>query len=234
MANEAEVSMKLRILLMLSFLALSGLALAAPQPAAPFGQGLVNWLSKNLDEVDVRPGTDLAAYRKVMIDPAQVSMQKGWLKSINQTRDVSRWLVPADQKEITDNMTESMNRVVADTFRSRGYEVVSAPGPGVLRLTPSVVDLWLNAPDVPSANLTREFSVDTADATLNLDARDSVSGELLAKVIDRSTAREIRRINYTSKVSNLFWMDALFRQWTGACIVEFEASSGKVRTSSAR
>lgn len=230
--------MKLRTVMVLSVAALAGMAIAAPQPQpapARFGQGLVTWLSTNLDEVDIKPNVDLAAYRKVLIDPAQVKFEKGWLKSINGTRDVSRWLTPEDQQRISDDMTDSMNRVVAEMFKNRGYEIVPAAGPGVLRLTPSVTDLYLNAPDVQSANLSREFSVNTADATLNLDVRDSVTGDFLAHVVDRSTAREMQRLpKYTSSVSNLFWMDALFRQWTGYCIAEFEAASGSMKTSSAQ
>jgi hypothetical protein len=226
--------MKLRTFVVLSLAAVSGAVFAASQPPNQLGQGLMTWLSKNLDEVYVKANTDLAAYRKVMIDPAQVSFQKGWLKSINSTRDVSRWLTPEYERELRDNLADSMNRVVADTFKGRGYEVVTAAGPGVLRLTPTVTDFFLNAPDLKSAGPTREFSVDAADATLNLEVRDSVSGETLARVVDRSNARQMRRINYTTDISSVFWSDALFRQWTGACIAEFEASSGRVKTSLAQ
>jgi len=230
--------MKASNLMIISIAMLAGAAVAAPQPApapAQFGQGLVTWLSKNLDEVDIRPNTDLGAYRKVMIDPATVTFEKGWLKNINYTRDISRWITPDDQQRIADDMATNMNRVVADIFRGRGYEVVDAAGPGVLRLTPSVTDLFLNAPDVQMANPSREFSINTADASLNLDVRDSVSGTLLAHVVDRSTAREMQHLpKYTSSVTNLFWMDALFRQWTGYCIAEFEAASGSMKTSSAQ
>ncbi|HTR58231.1 MAG TPA: DUF3313 family protein [Casimicrobiaceae bacterium] len=194
----------------------------ATAPSAP--DGLAAWLSKNFDEVYVRPNTDFAGYRKVIIDQPQVAFQKGWLKSLNRTRDVSRWLSQDDERRITDDMAAGMGRVFTDVFRTQGYEVAAAPGPGVLRLTVNVNDVFLNAPDVPAAGPTRLFSTDTADATLVLEARDAVSGALVARFVDRRTAREIKPVyNYTTSVSNQFWMDALARQWATNSVKELQA-----------
>ena len=213
----------------------AGAAVAQPHPASRrIGEELVSWVTKNFDEAYVKPGANLATYRKVMIDPTQVVFQTGWLKSINYSRDVSRWLRPADQQQIADDMSSGMGRVFVDVFKSRGYEVVTAPGPGVMRIAPNVTDLYLNAPDVQSANLTRTFNVNTADATLLLEARDSVTGVVLARFVDRSTVRELKqRINYATDVSNLFWMEAAARTWATNASKEFEAAPDRVRTSSA-
>jgi len=213
-----------------------GAAAAQPQPASPrIGDELVSWITQTFDEAYVKPDANLPAYRKVLIDPPQVVFQKGWLKDINYTRDPARWLRPADQQKIVDDMSAGVGRVFTDVFKSRGYEVVAAPGPGVLRITPNVTDVYLNAPDVQSANLTRTFNVNTADATLVLDARDSVTGATLARFVDRSTVREARqRLNYATDVSNLFWMEAAARIWATNASKEFEAGPDRVRTSSAR
>jgi len=205
-------------------IAATAAAAAAPQmPAPATTDGLVAVAVKNLDEMYVRPNTELAAYRKVIIDQPTVTFQKGWLKSINGTRDVSRWLTPDDQRRLEENFAAGMRANMTDAFKSRGYEVVTEAGPGVLRLSPSVTELFLNAPDVQSANLTREFSRDTGLATLNLEARDAVSGTLLARIIDHDTARELRNrpVVYTSDVSNVFNMNGLFRQWAESCIKAF-------------
>jgi hypothetical protein len=130
--------------------------------------------------------------------------------------------VPDDERKIASDLAADLGLVVADVFRARGYEIAAAPGPGVLRLTPSVTDLYLNAPDVSSSITTRLFNVDTADATLVLEARDAVTGNLLARVVDRSTVHELKRVNRVSDVSNLFSMDAAFRQWTANCVKEFQ------------
>ena len=172
--------MSQRILAALSLLILGGASsLAATPPAGPVGaDGLVTLQASKLDEFSVRPNADLASYRKVIIDPAKVEFKKGWLKAINSTRDLSRWLTASDQQQIADTAAASLNGVVADAFKARGYEIVTAPGPGVLRVSPRVTELYVNAPDVPAAAPARLFNVDAGDATLALEARDSASGTL--------------------------------------------------------
>ena len=231
--------MKLRTLAFVSVAAVAIAGFASAQPApAPVGSQLVAWLSQNLDEVYLRPNTNWAGYHKVIIDQPRVIFDRYWLKSMNSTRDVSRWITPADQQDIADNLTIVLGRAVGSEFATRGYEVVKDPGPDVLRVSPTVADFYLNGPDVTSSNLSREFTQDAGQATLILDARDSVTGADLGRIVDRSLAREELRnrakfANRTTQVSNLFWMDGLFRSWTGYCIKEFAMASDRVKTSSA-
>ena len=92
----------------------------------------------------------------------------------------------------------------------------------MLRLTPSVTDLYVNGPDVPAPGIQRTFVRDAGKATLGLEVRDAVTGTLLARVVDRDTAREIRLNNRATSVSNQFWFDALFRQWAANCADDLE------------
>ena len=200
-------------------------AVAAPDAAIPAtSEGLVAVKSRTLDELYVRPSADLSAYRRIIVDPAHAALKKNWLKDMNTQRDVQRWLRPDDAARITDEAASSLRAVVTETFKTRGYEVASAPGEGVLRLTASATDVYVNAPDVPSPGIQRTIVRDAGDATLRLDVRDAVSGMLLARVVDRGTAREIRLNNMATSVSNQFWFDALFRQWAASCATELEKS----------
>jgi hypothetical protein len=214
----------------------AGAALAQPQPASPrLGDELVKWITQTFDEAYVKPDANLAGYRKVIIDKPQVAFQKDWLKTINRTRDVSRWLSAADQQKYADDISAGMGDVFADVFKARGYEVVTAPGPGVLRVTPGVTDLYLNAPDAQSSNLTRTFNRETGDATLVVDARDAVTGAVLAHFVDRRTVRDTigRRPQHTSDVLNVFWMEGASRTLATNTIKEFEGSPSRLKTSSA-
>jgi hypothetical protein len=175
--------------------------------------------------VYVRPDANFEAYRKVVVDPARVEFKKGWLRSINATRGPSRWLVPEDAANIADNAATSLNEVVVASFTSRGYEVVTAPGVGVLRVSANVTDLVVNAPDVASASMQALYNITAGEATLTLEVRDAATGTLLGRVVDRGTARELSsRINRAFGVTNVFWFDALFRQWTANSIKEFESA----------
>ena len=141
--------------------------------------------------------------------------------------------MPEDAQRIIDEAAVSLSTVVAETFKSRGYEIAAAPGEGVLRLYPSVTDLYVNAPDVPTPGIQVAIVRDGGLATLRLDVRDAVTGVLLARVVDRDMAREIRLNNRANSVSNLFWFEALLRQWAADCAMEFE-TAGTGKTAQAR
>ena len=218
--------MRLRSLFLTAVVA--GTAFAAAAPAAipeQVGEGLTRVSSRTLDELYVRPQADLRAYRQVMIDSPRVELQTGWLKRMNETRDVTRWLVPADAQQIADDAALAMRSAVAAAFEARGYKIATAPGSGVLRLSPTVTDLFVNAPDVPAPGI--QVGVvyqEGGTATLRLDAHDAVTGALIGQVVDRDTAREVRNFNRATRVSNNFWFEAMFRQWAQNCAREFEAA----------
>ena len=210
--------------------AVPGAAACAAEPQAAseaVREGLVAVESRNLDELYLRPNADLAAYRKVLIDPVRAEIRGDWQKNLNYTRNVSRWVRPDDARLIAAEAASSLESALAEAFKARGYEGTAAPEPGVLRLSPSVADLYVNAPDRFSPWTTKTFTRDAGQATLLLEARDAVSGALLARVVHHGTAREISRLNAASDVSNRFWFDTLFRRWTADCIAEFEASRNR-------
>ncbi len=214
---------------------LAGSAFAAPKDAAvpATSDGLVAVQSRNLGELYLRPDNDLSRYHKIIVDPGRAAFKKDWLKDTNAQRGVQRWLMPEDAQRIIDEAAVSLSTVVAETFESRGYEIAAAPGEGVLRLSPSVTDLYVNAPDVPAPGIQAAIVRDGGQATLRLDVRDSVTGALLARVVDRDMAREIRLNNRANSVTNLFWFEALFRQWAANCAMEFE-TAGTRKTAQAR
>ena len=207
------------------FAALPGDSRAAvADPARVAAQdGLVSVRSRNLDEVYLLPRADLTGYRKVMIDPPEVVFRKNWLKDLNATRGPSRWIPASEAQEIATMGAASMAKMVADQFVAKGYEIVTAPGAGVLRVTPSATELDVYEPDVPFARPERLYTKDAGTATLGLELRDSQSGALLGLVVDRSTAYQVRRINPTTQTSNEFWFDTMFSRWTANCIVAMQA-----------
>jgi len=220
--------MNVQALFIVCVAAIAGAASAAePQAASEAREGLLAVQSRNLDELYLRPNADLAAYRRILIDPVRAEIRSDWQKNLNYTRNVSRWVGPDDAKRMAADAASSLESVIAQTYKARGYEIAAAPEPGVLRLTASISDLYVNAPDRYSPWTVKTFTRDAGQATLALEARDAVSGTLLARVVHHGTAREISRINAASDVSNRFWFDTLFRRWTADCIAEFEAGRNR-------
>jgi len=193
---------------------LGGMALTVPASiAAPASyDGLVAVQSRNLDQLYVRPDVDMARYQKVMIDPVTVEFSKEWDKSVNDPRYVTR-VRPEDARRIADETTGNLGGILADALRMRGYEIITAPGPGVLRLSPHVTDLYVNAPDVFPPGRTRSFARDAGEATVTLEARDASNGTLLAVVSDHATAQDMLRLSRANNVTNTFWFDGMFKRF---------------------
>ena len=221
--------MNIQTLFIVCVAAIAGAACAAePQAASqPTGEGLVAVQSWNLDEVYLRPNADLAAYRKVLIDTVRAEVRGDWQKNLNYSRNVSRWVGPDDVKRMAADAASNLESVLAQTYKARGYEIAAAPEPGVLRLSASISDLYVNAPERYSPWTVKTFTRDAGQATLVLEARDAVTGALLARVVHHGIAREISRINPASDVSNRFWFETLFKRWTADCIAEFEAGRNR-------
>ncbi len=199
-------------------------AFAATNPAA---EGLAAVKSSTLDQVYLRPAVNLADYRKVMVEPARVEMLKGWRKSINQQREPSRWITVEDEQDLVRKAAAGMTGAVVEAFKAKGFEIVTAPGPGVLRVSPSTTDLFVNAPDTVTA--TRQGQItqfEAGDATLDMEIRDSTNGNVVGLVSDRNAARQVGRLNRVTLISNQFWFDAMFSAWARNCATEIAMARG--------
>jgi hypothetical protein len=193
--------------------ALGGTAMAAESTSPPpTYAGLVAVQQRNLDRLYVRPDASLARYQKVIIDPVTVAYSKDWDKSVNDPRHPAR-IGPEDARRIAEETTANVGSILAETLKSRGYEIVTAPGPDVLRLTPHVTDLYVNAPDLLPPGRTRSYARDAGEATVTLLASDASNGVLLAVLSDRGTAGETLRLSRANSVSNNFWFDGMFRKF---------------------
>ena len=175
--------------------------------------GLITLHSRHLDEVRVRPQVDLAAYRRVLIEPAPVNLRTE--ANINQR--YPRRIAPEEANLIVREAASSIEAALVEAFKARGYEIAAASGPGVLRLSPRVAELVVNAPDDPMSGRTYAFTREAGEATLVVDARDALSGDLLASIRHKDTAGQLGRLNIANEVTNRFWFEGFFRRWAVDC-----------------
>ena len=222
--------MNFKMFLVLATAAVGGAMLPALSQAAEAPPaGLVPVRSINLDEFYARPDAGLAGYRKVMIDPVQIAFRSDWNQSEQDYRGKTRRLLPSDVKAIADDMAATFQGSVAEGFKERGYEIVSAPGPDVLRLTPIATELYVNVPDETPPGQTRYLSKDAGEATLILEARDP-NGNLLARIVDHRISRQskgtrLSDLRRTTNVASSFWFDETFRRWAADCARAFQGAA---------
>jgi hypothetical protein len=208
---------------------------AQAAPAAPeVYEGLVKVRSKNLDTVYLLPGADFRAYAKVMIDAPEVKFKQGWVKDVNRGRSVSSRVSENDAQQIAKAMRSGFEGVFAGAFKAKGYEVVAAAAPDVLRLSPAIVNLYLNAPNPSGPGVRQTYTVEAGEATFVLQAGDSTTGALLGIAIDR---RETRNRGYgmlATTGTNSADFEDLFKRWADICVRGLDALKAAQRAGSAQ
>jgi hypothetical protein len=205
---------------------------AGSAAAASDLDGLVKVKSNRLDQVYLRPGADFRRYTKIMLTPTQVTFDKSWLTDLNSRNSriaVLQGTTVADAERIAEDVRSGLRDGFANAFRNAGYEIVSAPGADVLGLSVRVIDLYINAPaTVTQALPSRVYTKDAGHATLALEVRDSTTGALLERVVDRRTAGYRggpRSFRITTTASNQIDFESLFDVWARSCIDELKAQS---------
>jgi hypothetical protein len=202
-------------------------ALLAPSPHAaaalpPPYEDLVQVKSKKLDAVYLLPGANFSGYSKIMVDPVQVSFRKDWVKETNRSRGLSGKIDEEDAQRIAQAARSGFESIFTSAFKAKGYEVVTNPGGDVLRLSPAIANLYINAPQSGGPGISRTYTVEAGGATLVLEARDSTTGAILGVAIDRSETRGSGYATLTSSVSNRADFEQLFKRWADICIKGFE------------
>jgi Protein of unknown function (DUF3313) len=162
----------------------AGPAMAAKPPTT--WDGLVQVKSKRLDLVYLQPGADFRAYTKVLIEPTEVAFAKDWQRDYNRsTRALSSRVSDKEAQATISEAVKAADMIFANAWTKGGYAVVSTPGPDVMRVKTGVVNIWVNAPDRPTAGRSYSFSSEAGRATLFVEARDSTTGALLGRAVDQ-------------------------------------------------
>ncbi len=210
----------------LFFLALLlGIAGCAAQPTVT-SDGLVSERSAKFDELYLRPNADLSAYRRALIEPVPVTFAKDYLTrqhGLNHLLAQPLGKPYQDPDAVAEDLATLMQASLRDAFTAAHYEIVGEPGPGVLRISARIDELFINAPDEMSSSVKAAFNRETGQATLSLNAVDSTTGQVLARVVHRTIVREATRANLADDTTNRFWLETAFRRWAGSVATEFAA-----------
>lgn len=202
--------------------------LAAPHAKAqdePNGtwDGLVEVKPKRIDAGFLLPGADFRPYKKIMMDPVEVAFKKDWMKDYNRdTATLSQRLTQEDIDNIAKAARENFEEVFTEAYREAGLEIVTTPGPDVLRLRPGVMDLYIVAPDNMTAGRSRTYTTEAGEALLFLEVRDSTTGALLGRALDRRNTRYTGQVQLSNRVTNLSDFRTLFKQWADISVKGFE------------
>lgn len=211
--------MKLRNLAA-SFVALAMLGTAVPVGFA--AEAPTTWDDLKLvksgrsQRVYLLPGANFSPYSKVMLDPTEVAFRKNFVRDYNRsTGTVSRRITEVDANKALDQVKDGMGDIFTEEYQKAGFQVVQQPGPDVLRIRTGVIDLVVNSPDIRSSGRTYSASWEAGEATLVVEARDSQTGALLGRALDRRLAGDTQPY-LRNAVTNKADFKILFRKWAKA------------------
>jgi len=189
---------------------------ASTRPATPDEwDGLVLRPGTRLNAIFVKPDAEIVAYRNVLLDPVQVSFARNWDPNRGGRSAASR-LNADDVVAIKDGLAEMFRETFRAELARGGYLLVDEPGPDTLRVAAAIIDLYVTAPDTRSPGRTRTYTANSGRMTLVAELRDSVTGEILARAVDRRSGRSGGTWNVTNSVTNSADARRAIRIWATA------------------
>ena len=175
-------------------------------------EGLTKVRSKNADGLWLLPDVDFRSYTKVKLDPTEVAFRRNWQRNYNSSSGRGRRRIDDRQAaRIAEAARTGFEEIFANAYREAGYQVVTEDAPDVLRLRTAVLNLFIAAPDPMDAGASRSYSTEAGEATLVLEARDSLTGALLGRAVDQRIAGDTGGLR--NSVTNRADFEDLFRDW---------------------
>jgi hypothetical protein len=193
----------------------------ADSPSSPF-PGLEPVPSKSVGALYRRPDLDISAYNKITIGEPVVEFSKNWNPRNYGTFGISA----AQLTKIRVELADMAKSVFAKTLSDGGYEIVTDAGDGVLVITTNIVDVFINAPDVPKAGLSRSYTMDAGSMTLVLQVNDAVTGTLLSVALDKRRSGA-STMQWATSVSNRAAAERMLKGWAEQLKRELDAVRSK-------
>lgn len=175
--------------------------------------------------VYVRPGVDFSGYKRFAILECPVAFSKDWERERKSgTARVSQ----KDMDEIKAGLSAEFLKIFTDELQNKGgYQIVTSGAEDVLILRPAIIDLEVSVPDSMSAGRSYTLSESAGGMTLYLEIFDSVTGQILARAIDRQEDRGTGRIQWQNSVTNKAEADRMLRRWASALRGRLDEVNGK-------
>ena len=187
-------------ILVLCAATLAGCASNQP-PTVDEWDGLVRTPGTRIDAVFLKPGVVISDFNSVLLDPVEVSFASNWDPNQRQ-RSSARRLNSNDVAAIQTGLADMFRETFRANLASGGFDLVDEVGPETLRVTAAIVNLYVTAPDTMSAGRSRTYTANSGQMTLVAELRDSVTGELLGRVVDTRRGRSTGMMQFTNNVTN--------------------------------
>jgi hypothetical protein len=174
------------------------------------------------------PGVDLSVYKRVYLVEPLVAFKKNWRQDQNRGHPSIR-VKPSDMEDIKREFKEIFMEVFTEELLSAGYEFSEVRDEDVLIIKPAILDLDVNAPDIPESSTTEILSASAGSMTLYMELYDSVTEDLLVKAMDPTHDRQAGEMQWQTKVSNRAAARRMMKPWAEALRRGFDISRDATR-----
>jgi len=165
----------------------------------------------------VKPDAAFATYDEFIIDEIEIAYRRKPKSTHYRGTDSNFALTPKQ----TERFKGEFRKIFSEELgKNKVYRAAEARGPRVLRISAAIIDLIVKVPTSNRGNSDRVYTSSTAQMTLIMELRDSLSGEILARIADRQEARQPGSgspadLYYSSAVSDTAAIRRVFRKWAG-------------------
>jgi len=167
--------------------------------------------------VYAKPGASLDGYGRVLLLKPYVAFKKNWERD-QRSQSVNR-ISSKDVENIKNNLADGFDEIFRTTLTEGGYPVVDEAGDDVLLIRPAIINLDVNAPDTMSAGRSRTYTTSAGEMTLYVEVYDSVTGDLMAKAVDRKTDNANSSFyTWTNSVTNKSAAGRIMRVWANILV----------------
>jgi len=200
-------------------------AFGREEPPEVTTDGLHRVESSKLALVYKKPGASLKGYEKLMILDCFVAFQKHW-----RTEDTQRAMQvsPEDMDKIKKGLAAEFRKVFIEELQTKGgYQVVDKPAADVLLVRPAIINLDISVAGTMAPGMGRTFSASAGQMTLYVELYDSVTSDILARVIDPEAGQDNGMIQWQNAVTNKAEADRILKKWADILKQRLDEANGK-------
>ena len=183
--------------------------------------GLERVPDSRVERAWVKPGVDFSQYTEVTLLDCFVSFRRNWRMSHPGVR-------ARDMERIKSMLADEFRQIFAKALENGSHPLVTDADDHVLLISPAIIDLDIAAPDTDSGGRSNSFTKSPGAMTLVIELHDSVSNEILARVIDRRRTRNFGNIlRWATRGTNRDAARRILRIWANQLVSRLDEIHGK-------
>ena len=170
-------------------------------------------VKKNLHgEFHLDTKADWNRFTGIQLEKATVEFRKHWARdqkyrSGNRPTEKNMGRIKSDLSELLDNVFRE------ELSKNDGFTMSDVSGENVMRITPRITNLNIYAPDRMRDHIGSSYTDSNGSMTLELEIYDSVTGTLLARMVDSREDPQKGYIEWTTSVTNKRAARFMFIRW---------------------